>query len=393
MSESQQPDWDPKSEEVIRDQRAAYDAMRRHCPVAYSEFFGWSLFRHEDVMRVLHDHERFSNAVSQHLSVPNGMDPPEHTPYRRIIERYFAPERMSAFEPVCREIAANLVRDAAARGEVEFMAEAALPFAVRVQCAFLGWPSDLEEPLIRWVRKNHEATLAQDRKAMSEIALEFEGIIDDLLETRLQADAGPETDLTASLMHEKVWGRTLSNEEVASILRNWTVGEIGTISAAAGILAQYLAEHADMQNEVRTKPDSLPPAIEEILRIHGPLVANRRITTRPVEIGGRRINVGERITLMWIAANRDERVFENPDSFRLDRDQSKNLLWGAGIHACPGMPLAQLEMRVFMEELLSRTVEIALMPEKRPTLAVYPASGFATLPLRVRPKVSGTESS
>ena len=96
---------------------------------------------------------------------------------------------------------------------------------------------------------------------------------------------------------------------------------------------------------------------------------------------------------MWIAANRDERVFENPDSFRLDRDQSKNLLWGAGIHACPGMPLAQLEMRVFMEELLSRTVEIALMPEKRPTLAVYPASGFATLPLRVRPKVSGTESS
>lgn len=388
-----QPDWNPTSPEVLRNQRAAYDEMRRRCPVAYSEFFGWSLFRHEDVTRVLLDHKTFSSAVSQHLSVPSGMDQPEHTAYRCIIEHYFSAKRMDAFEPVCRGIARELVQRLTADKEVEFIADAALPFAVQVQCAFLGWPASLQEPLVRWTRKNHEATLAQDRKAMSEIALEFEGIIDDLLETRLQADAGPETDLTASLMHEKVWGRPLSNEEVASILRNWTVGEIGTISASVGILTQYLADHAELQTQLRTKPDLLPPAIEEILRIHGPLAANRRITTRPVEIGGRKINAGERITLMWISANRDERVFEDPDSFRLDRDPSKNLLWGAGIHACPGAPLARLEMRVFMEELLSRTREIALATEKAPTFAVYPASGFATLPLRVRPKASGAEQS
>lgn len=377
-------DWNPTSPEVQRDQRAAYDEMRRRCPVAYSEFMGWSLFRHEDVLRVLLDHQTFSSAVSQHLSVPSGMDQPEHTPYRRIIERYFAPERMSAFEPLCREIAAKLVQVVCARKEVEFMTDAALPFAVQVQCAFLGWPATLQEPLVQWTRKNHEATLAQDRKAMSEIALEFEGIIDDLLEIRLQADAGPETDLTASLMHEKVWGRPLSNEEVASILRNWTVGEIGTISAAVGILAEYLASHAELQKRLRAKPDLLPPAIEEILRIHGPLVANRRITTRPVEIGGRKIKAGERITLMWISANRDEDVFEDPDSFRLDRDYSKNLLWGAGIHVCPGAPLAQLEMRVFLEELLSRTNLIATVPEKAPALAAYPASGFASLHVQIR---------
>ncbi len=380
-----EPDWNPTSREVLRDQRAAYDEMRRRCPVAYSEFLGWSLFRHEDVMRVLLDHETFSSAVSQHLSVPSGMDQPEHTAYRRILEPYFSTKRMEAFEPNCREIATRLVQGMSANQEVEFMADVALPFAVQVQCAFLGWPAALQEPLVRWTRKNHEATLAQDRKAMSEIALEFEGIIDDLLETRLQAGAGPESDLTAALMHEKVWGRPLSNEEVASILRNWTVGEIGTISAGVGILAHYLAEHAVLQKQLRVEPELLPSAIEEILRIHGPLVANRRVTTQPVEIGGRKINAGERITLMWIAANRDERVFEDPDSFRLDRDQSKNLLWGAGIHACPGAPLARLEMRVFMEELLSRTSEIALTPEKAPTPEVYPASGFARLPLRARP--------
>ncbi len=87
---------------------------------------------------------------------------------------------------------------------------------------------------------------------------------------------------------------------------------------------------------------------------------------------------------MWISANRDERVFDDPDSFRLDRDQSNNLLYGAGIHACPGAPLARLELRAFLEELLSRTAEIAVVPEKAPTLAVYPASGFAVLPFQIR---------
>ncbi len=382
-SPTRHPDWDPTSPEVLRDQRAAYDEMRRRCPVAYSELMGWSLFRHEDVMRALLDHNTFSSAVSQHLSVPSGMDQPEHTEYRRVIEPYFSAKRMDAFEPACRALAAKLIRSFTSRKEIELIEDAALPFAAQVQCAFLGWPPELCEPLVRWTRKNHEATLKQDRKAMSEIAREFEGLIDDLLEARIQSADVLEKDITASLMHEKVWGRNLSNEELASILRNWTVGEIGTISASVGILAQYLAENADLQKELRTKPDSLPVAIDEILRIYGPLVSNRRVTTRPVEIGGRTIKAGERITLMWIAANRDECVFEEPDSFRWDRDPGKNLLYGAGIHWCPGAPLARLELRVFMEELLSRTGEIALAPEKTPTLAVYPSSGFATLPLRI----------
>lgn len=366
------------------DPRAAYDDLRHRCPVAHGDLPGWSLFRHEDVTHVLHDHEIFSNAVSRHLSVPNGMDPPEHTAYRRIIEPYFSPERMAAFAPVCRDIVVNLVRDLAARGEVEFMEAAALPFATEAQSTFLGWPATLHEQLAQWTRKNQAATRAQDRVAMSEIALEFEDLIDHLLETRLRAGADAETDLTAALMNEKVWGRLLSNEEVASILRNWTVGEIGTISASVGILVHYLAEHSELQSQLRAQPDLLPPAIEEILRLHGPLVMNRRVTTQLVEIGGKKIEAGERVSVNWVSANRDEAAFEDAHTFRLDRDQSKNLLYGAGIHVCPGAPLARLELRVFMEELLARTDEITLAPGSAPTFAVYPASGFATLPLRVR---------
>jgi cytochrome P450 len=384
MNHMFQQDWNPKSDAVLRDQRAAYDEMRERCPVAYSDFLGWSLFRHEDIVRVLNDPDTFSSAVSRHLSVPNGMDPPEHTEYRRIIEPYFRREHMEAFEPQCRKIAANLVQSLLERDEVELISEFAHWFAVRVQCTFLGWPTNMYEPLRLWTQKNHKATFAEDRAAMAKIAREFDGYVDGLLQVRRAAGAQASDDITTSLLRQQVWARPLRDEEIVSVLRNWTVGEVGTISAAVGILVHYISEHADLQQRLRAQPSLLPDAIEEILRIHGPLVANRRITTRPVEIGGRKIGAGERISLIWISANQDGRVFEDQKAFRLDRDPAANLLYGAGIHVCPGAPLARMEMRVAMEELLARTTRIDPVPDRPPIGAVYPSSSFATLSLRIR---------
>ncbi|HEX2531423.1 MAG TPA: cytochrome P450, partial [Burkholderiaceae bacterium] len=366
MNKKVENDWDPRSKEVLDDQIAAYDGMRRSCPVAHSEYLHWTLFRHEDVMRVLNDHETFSSAVSNHLSVPNGMDPPEHTAYRRLIEPYFNQERMAAFEPVCRAIAVALVQGLPAAGEVELTSAFAQDFALQVQSAFLGWPATMHEPLRQWIRKNREATLAGDRPVMAKVALEFDGYIRALLAARRDAGAQAPDDITASLMRERIGERLLNDEEIVSILRNWTVGEVGTICASVGILAHYLAEHPELHRHLRKQPSYLPPAIDEILRIHAPLISNRRITTKPVEIGGRKLEAGERVTILWASANRDEAVFGKPDEFRLDRDPSKNLLYGAGAHVCPGAPLARLELRVLMEELLKRTRRIAPVPGKEP---------------------------
>ena len=312
------------------------------------------------------------------------MDPPEHSAYRRIVELYFQPARMQAFAPQCREIAASLVRDLPGRDEVEFIAEFAQTFAVRVQCAFLGWPAHLHEPLRLWTRKNREASLALDRPAMAGLASDFAGHVNELLQNRRTSDALAESDIVTSLLAQQVDGRPLRDEEIASILRNWTVGEVGTISAAVGILAHYLAGHGDLQQQLRAQPSLLPEAIDEILRIHGPLVANRRTTTRPVEIGGRQIAAGERISLNWIAANRDPDVFDEADTFRFGRDPAANLLYGAGIHVCPGAPLARMELLVVMQALLGGTTRISLPTDPPPTLAVYPASGFASLQLHVQ---------
>ncbi|HSH41450.1 MAG TPA: cytochrome P450 [Arenicellales bacterium] len=383
MNDHLKADWEPLSADVQDDQESAYDEMREHCPVAYSDAMGWSVFRHDDVVRILRDHETFSSAVSRHRSVPNGMDPPEHTKYRRIVERYFQPGQMLDFEPVCRGIAAELVEEAAGSGEVELMADFALPFAARAQCRFLGWPRSACDALIDWYRRNQEAVRTGDRPVLARLAEEFERLIEAVLDERRGPGMNPGADVTASLMHEEVDGNRLGGQDITSILRNWTAGEIGTIAAATGILVHFLATHTDLPEKLRGDSGKLPAVIDEILRIHGPLVSNRRVAVRRTTIGSRTIEAGDRLSINWIAANRDPRAFRNPDELDPNRDPEGNLLYGAGIHVCPGAPLARLELRVAIEELLARVTHIQLRPDRSPCRASYPAAGFAVLPVRL----------
>ncbi len=146
----------------------------------------------------------------------------------------------------------------------------------------------------------------------------------------------------------------------------------------------HLAGHADTQQRLRREPTLLPAAIDEILRADGPLVANRRTTTRDVVIEGRKIGAGEKLSLNWIAANRDGRAFDDPDAVRFDRDPGDTLVFGAGIHYCLGAPLARLELRVAMEELLARTTTIELGATEPPRREVYPSNGFRAMPVRLR---------
>lgn len=326
MSAQEIIEWDPRDPEVLNDQIAAYDKLRAQCPVAHSDFLGYSILCHHDVMTVLEDYETFSNNVSARLTVPNGMDPPEHTPYREINDRYFTPAVMARFEPVCRQIASELI-DTLPRGQKLNFSEAfAEIYALQGQSAFLGWPKSLEEPLRRWTIKNRAATLEQNRTTMQQIAIEFDGYIRQLLSDRRRAGADALKDLTTSLMNERVFNRTMTDEELVSLLRNWTVGEWSTISAGVGIMAKLLSEAPELWRRLRDNPQLVDAFTDEVLRSHAPLISNRRVTTRDVEIAGVRIPEGERVTVMWATANRDESVFGDPDDIRLDRDPRLKLV-------------------------------------------------------------------
>ena len=374
--------WDPRDPSVLADQRRAYDEMRERCPVAHSDFLDWSLFRHEDLAGVLADPTAYSNA-SRHPAIPNGLDPPAHTRYRRMLEPYFATVWMESFEPRCRRIAIDLVQPLVGRDDVAFIADFAEPFPLQALCAFLGWPPDSWERLRGWNHGNQEAAFSQDRPAGKTLALTFSGYVKEALQAHRKVGVDASADVTSSLMTIDVAGDPVSDDDIVSVLRNWTAGQ-GTVAAALGIVIHYLAQHPEVQQLLRGEPAMLPTAIEEILRTDGPLVANRRTTTRDVEIGGRSIRAGEKLSLMWIAANRDGRRFDAPDEVDLSRDPGDNLLFGAGIHDCLGAPLARLELRVALEELLSRTSRIDLVGAEPPRRDTYPSNGFRSMMVRIR---------
>lgn len=376
------PDWDPRDPLVLRDQRAAYDAMRDTCPIAYSEFLGWSVFRHADVETVLADPATYRSA-SSHTAVPNGMDPPQHTLYRSALEPFFARDLMRDFEPRCRAVATNLMSGLVERREMEFVWDFAEPFALRAICVFLGWHDSRWTDLQGWTHGNQDAALSRDREAGQALAEELTRHVKQELQLRKSASA-PSEDVTTRLMSTQIDGRPLNDDELVSIVRNWIAGH-GTVAAGLANLAFHIARNESLQTQLRCDPTLITQAVDEILRVDGPLVANRRTAGRAVDLGGQAIGANEKITLMWIAANRDETVFPNPDLIDLDRDQSQSLVFGAGIHDCVGAPLARLELRVALEELLAKTSSITLDPSCEPVRGVYPGNGFSALRIRLEP--------
>ncbi len=341
---------------------------------------GWDILRHREMVRVLTRHDLFSNAVSAHPAVPNGMDPPLHTAYRRIIDSYFEPTRIEEFEEVCRALA-RVRWDGLSSGEsLEVMDTFARPYALDTQCAFVGWPESTRAPMARWLAANQQATREQDRERLEELAAEFQSLVEEQLEKRRELGLKG-SDVTTRLMKETIAGRPLTNDEITSILRNWTAGELATMASAVGILAEFLARERTIQSRLRRHPEEIPYALEEILRIHAPLWSNRRVVTRTSVLGGHILKKGERLSLFWGAANQDEEVFPNPTRFETQRDQSRNLLYGGGIHVCPGASLARLELRIALEVMLSQTMEITL-GDRRGEQAEPPATGWSKLWLR-----------
>lgn len=371
-------DWDPAAEAVQRDQVAAYDALRQRCPVVHSQSQGWSLLRHHDVLAALLNPETFSSRVSVHVAVPNGMDPPEHGAFRAVVDRAFTPGLGAAFEPRLRRVATDLLAEALDDGdEVEVMAAIGEPFAARAQCAYLGWPAAVVGSLQAWAADSAHATRARDRAQLDRVAARFDAIILGILDiTRAQGPQAPDT-LTARLLAEEVDGRPLTDAQLVSMLRNWTAGELGTIAAAVGIIAAFLADQPELQQLLRDQPDLRQRAMDEMLRIEAPLIANRRRTTRPVSVGGQAIPAGQPVTLLWPAAQRDPEVFADPTEFRLDRDPGDNLLYGRGPHYCPGEGLARLELGVLLDELLRAVPAFRRPAGTQPVRATYPAGGFS----------------
>jgi cytochrome P450 len=373
-------DWNPLDKETLNNQRDAFDKMRESCPVAYSKFLEWSLFRHEDIATILSDPESFIN-VSKFPAIPNGLNPPEHGPWYRALATFFKTEPMARLEPRIRQIASQMIEPQIVSGNVEFVEAMITPFVYKCLCALLGWPAHQWKILSTWVNDNQSLAQHPNAQTGKELADSFAALV--LTNLELQRASINNTDPSAidGLVQMKVNDQDLSDESITTILRNWVAGH-GTTADALGIVLKHVAEDSDLQQHLRQTPAHIPAAIEEILRMDGPLVANSRTSTREVEFQGRAIPKDAKLSLMWIAANRDSHAFKDAGDFKLERDTSASLVWGQGIHLCLGAPLARLEIRVALEELLALSSHFGLTDAK-PARKVYPGNGYAALNLQL----------
>ena len=203
------------------------------------------------------------------------------------------------------------------------------------------------------------------------------------LEPRVHAIAAP-ADPTTSLLGATVGAQPPVEADIVSILRNWTAGDLASMAAALGVVVWFLATQADVQQQLRARPEGLAAAIDEMLRIGDPFLVNRRVTTRAVCIGEHELAAGTRVYLNWTSANRDEAVFGDPDAYRPERNAPHNLVYGIGIHACPGRPLATMELVVAVHALLQATTCIEPAPDAAPLRETYPLGGWRSVPVRLR---------
>lgn len=374
------PPWDPLSDPVLADQRAAYDRMRAACPVAASPR-GVTLFRHADVVAAAADPTTYSSRVSAHRAVPNSLDPPEHTALRAVVDRFFTPERMAALEPRLRAIAGEVVSALPRGAAVDAVTRIGYPFAVRAQADWLGWQG-IEDRLLAWMADNHAATRSADRARTAAVAAAFDDLVLAQVRRRRVAGRTAGDDPTSQLLAVEVGGRTLPDADIVSILRNWTAGDLGSMAAALGVVVHFLATHPQVQADLRARPAGLRAAIDEMLRIDDPFLVNRRVTTVATRVAGFDLAPGTRVYLNWTSANRDEAVFGDPDAYRPEANAPHNLVYGHGIHACPGRPLATLELVVATEALLGATsgIEAADTPVRES----YPLGGWRHVPVRLR---------
>lgn len=367
------------------DQRVQFDALRARCPVTLLDD-AWLVLGHAEVVAAAADATTFSSAVSARRAIPNSLDGAEHAAYRAIVDRHLTADRVAEIEPVCREIADSIVAALVRDKTVKTIAGVGVPYAVRAQSAWLGWPTELEEQLVGWIRDNHDATRSGDRTQTAAVAARFDRLIGDLVEARRGRSV---TDVTGELMQERVYGRPLRDDEIVSILRNWTAGDLGSLATSVGVIVHFLASRPDVQQRVRRlvadgDQAGQEAAIEEILRIDDPFVSNRRRTTSAVDLGGVAIPESALVLLNWTAANRDPRAVPDPDGFDPEAHSEANLVFGIGPHVCPGRGLTLMELRVITERLLVGTTWIELSTERPAVREKAPVGGWARVPVVLR---------
>lgn len=373
-------DWAPDHPQMLDDVMGRLDEQRRRCPVPLAQtptgVRYYSALTFDDVVAVATDKKSFSSGATvlreDLRRIPVELDPPEHTVMRRLLQPYFTPARMEVLRPritrYAEEMLAALLAPvpAGGRGVVEYVDAFASPYPTRVLCATLNLPDEDWVQLKEWSLAVSSQGYGDGRgvgfDAANEALKEYaRGVLAD----RRVHPLPVEEDMASGLLAARPKDQPLTEDQMVGVLRlMFSAGHL-TTTIALGIITRHLAEHPDLQDRLRTQPDLVDGAVEEILRHHSPVVANAnpRTVVQPVTLGGRELVPGDRVLPVWGAGNRDESRFERPGEVDLDRGPARNLVYGHGVHLCLGAPVARFELAEATRLLLAATTDFRLAGE------------------------------
>ncbi len=345
---------------------AAFRWLRAHDPVHRDEANGlWGVTRHADVMDVERRADVFSSAQgyrSHHEPDEDNMiaqDDPGHLDQRRLVNRRFTPRAVAALEGYLTGMVDEVLAGALEGGSMEVVTELAAPVPARLTAHLLGfaeerWPDikTWSERLMRYDEVDTDQAVADDfvmailefvPVLMETVAARREQPADDLVSDWVQADAKgcPMTD--SKLVNET--GLVISGG-----------AETTRTVISRGLVA--FAEHPDQWEAMAADPSLVPGAVEELIRWVTPLNNFFRTVTRDDHIGDQPVKAGDRVAILYPSANRDEAVFDRPDTFDITRDPNPHVAFGRGTHFCLGANLARVELRILFERLSQRITDL-----------------------------------
>jgi len=328
--------------------------------------------RYDDVVTVLHDHERFTvrrpeipyrERMDPFGGAPTILtaDPPVHSRLRRLVSKAFTPRRVRELEPRVREITADLLSQVKGSSEMDAMAALANPLPVIVIAELLGVSAADHAQFKQW-SNDMISSFGQEMSAgpsPAGLAAKDE-LRRYLAEAIKQRTANPAADLISALVTAREESDALNENELLAfvVLLLLAGNETTTNLIGNGLLA--LCRHPEQQQRLRENRDLIPKAIEEMLRFDPPVQMTIRMPTAATSIGGTDIPENSLAFILLAAANRDPAHFPSPEKFDVARDPNEHVSFGEGIHFCLGAPLARLEGAIAIEHMLDKFPRLQL---------------------------------
>jgi cytochrome P450 len=364
--------YDPYDYVIDADPHPIWKRLRDEAPLYYNEHHDfYALSRFDDVLAAHLDPVTFSSAHTTVLEMMGPdpdpfmttmmifMDPPQHTRYRKLVSRAFTPRHMSTLEPRIRALAAGFL-DEFAGGDnraFDYVADFGARLPVMVISALLGAPEEDEAQLREWsdemLHIDPGEMMGSKMNGIQQSVHDYwQAIIDD--RRRHPRDDIMSELMTAELEEADGSTRILSDAEIHAFMGLLSGAGNETVARFLGWSAVGLDEFPDERAKLVANPALIPNAVEEILRWEAPSAIQGRWVTRDVDIAGSTLHAGSKVALLTGSADRDERMWEDPDRINVERDMSRHVAFGYGIHFCLGAALARLEGRIALEETFKR---------------------------------------